>query len=389
MKNKYIWMLGTWMCTVSAFTSCQDIVTYEEEMDDSEFVSTGAPVIEGVYTPDGMETPVTGADLGEMIVLKGKNLSNVTQIRLNDRKVSLSEVYATASRVYFPVPGEVPTDITNKLYFETELGYTTTDFKVIIPSLVVTGLYNEFALPGSDVQIVGGYFDIYGFGGENERSVVTMNGTALVVKEVTSTSMTVTLPNDISDNGSIQVTYVGTEGETVFNIPYRQSNSIVWNLSNPDGYSFWAGTSLITDGNNAGDPQALCGPYFRVKGNYSGWSWNNLLCGGFNLSEEVASNPSAYWLKFEVSSSKNTPFYDSATAGYIIQLNSGSYAWNPSSSNSFNTYGEWATVRLELTSVATNGLSAGWTNFFWIMQPNSDWTVDHSFANIRIEKKQN
>ena len=50
MKNKYIWMLGTWMCTVSAFTSCQDIVTYEEEMDDSEFVSTGAPVIEGAVS---------------------------------------------------------------------------------------------------------------------------------------------------------------------------------------------------------------------------------------------------------------------------------------------------------------------------------------------------
>lgn len=42
----------------------------------------------------------------------------------------------------------------------------------------------------------------------------------------------------------------------------------------------------------------------------------------------------------------------------------------------------------ELSEVATNGINAGWNNLFWIMQPNSDWNTDHSFANIRIEKKQ-
>lgn len=95
-----------------------------------------------------------------------------------------------------------------------------------------------------------------------------------------------------------------------------------------------------------------------------------------------------YWFKFEVNSANGNPFYDSASVGYLIQLNGGQYAWNPSANGSFNTYGNWCTVRLELSEVATNGINAGWNNLFWIMQPNSDWNTDHSFANIRIEKKQ-
>ena len=103
---------------------------------------------------------------------------------------------------------------------------------------------------------------------------------------------------------------------------------------------------------------------------------------------EAAANPSDYWFKFEVNSANGNPFYDSASVGYLIQLNGGQYAWNPSANGSFNTYGNWCTVRLELSEVATNGINAGWNNLFWIMQPNSDWNTDHSFANIRIEKKQ-
>ena len=38
-------------------------------------------------------------------------------------------------------------------------------------------------------------------------------------------------------------------------------------------------------------------------------------------------------------------------------------------------------------TVSGNAFSEGWTGLSFILQPNSDWNVDHSFANIRIEKK--
>ncbi len=73
--------------------------------------------------------------------------------------------------------------------------------------------------------------------------------------------------------------------------------------------------------------------------------------------------------------------------GYLIQLNNGNYPWNPSANGSFNTYGKWCTVSIDLQTVSGNAFSEGWTGLSFILQPNSDWNVDHSFANIRIEKK--
>lgn len=155
----------------------------------------------------------------------------------------------------------------------------------------------------------------------------------------------------------------------------------------PDDYGLWAGKELII--NEAGDnePEILYGPYFRVTGSYGAWNWTNLVCGGFNCPADVAAAPADYNFKFEVYSPTGHPFYDSAGYGYLIQLNNGNYPWNPSANGSFNTYGKWCTVSIDLQTVSGNAFSEGWTGLSFILQPNSDWNVDHSFANIRIEKK--
>lgn len=98
---------------------------------------------------------------------------------LNDVEIALSEVYATAHAVYFPIPRTIPGEVNNKLYYETELGNTSVDFTVQIPEVSISGLYNEFALPGSSIKVNGAYFDLYGFGGGTESSTITMNGVAL------------------------------------------------------------------------------------------------------------------------------------------------------------------------------------------------------------------
>lgn len=215
-----------------------------------------------------------------------------------------------------------------------------------------------------------------------------MNGVALEVDSLTEQYMSIVIPENTSDNSTIVFSWESASGTKTVSVPYRNTTGILWNLDTPDVYGFWAGTELITTGNGSNEPAPLNGSYFRVKGSYAAWSWNSLLCGGCDIPAEAAANPSDYWFKFEVNSANGNPFYDSASVGYLIQLNGGQYAWNPSANGSFNTYGNWCTVRLELSEVATNGINAGWNNLFWIMQPNSDWNTDHSFANIRIEKKQ-
>ncbi|MDO4703082.1 glycan-binding surface protein [Tannerella sp.] len=387
MKSLYIKSIATYL--LLSVAACQDIVTYNDGYDDGT-ISTGAPSVSGVYkyNDTDAQNPITKASFLDMIMLKGSNLSNVKKITVNNVEVPLSEVYARADAAYFPIPRVIPAEVTNKLYYETALGSTTVDFTVTVPQLKIERLYNEFALPGSSVQVVGEFFDLYGFGtGSDATASVSMNGTAMKIDSLTEKYMSVVIPENAPDNTLITFTYMNGNTKVTQKVPYRFTKSVVWDLSQPSAYGFWAGTEHITNGSGTNDPEPLYGPYIRIAGSFKSWSWNNLPCGGFNLDADIAANPADYLFKFEVCSASGNPFYDSGKAGYLIQLNGGQYAWNPSQTNSFNTYGKWCTVSLELTEVATKGLKSGWIGMFWILQPNSDWNVDHSFANIRIEKK--
>ncbi|MCD8044664.1 MAG: glycan-binding surface protein [Tannerellaceae bacterium] len=376
------------LLVTSILTSCQDIVTYNDNYDDG-MASYGPPVIHAIYASDdrGKTQPIATGAFEDIIVLQGENLSHVKKVTFNDIEVPVTDIYATAKNAYIPIPRKIPGEVNNKLYYQTEQGNTSTDFTVTIPGVKIEGLYNEFALPGDTVQLTGNYFDLYGFGGQTPTSTIQMNGIELVVDSLSEQYMSVIIPQNAPENTIITISYEGVNGTVITHIPYRHTQSVIWDLSQPGNYGFWAGTELITTGQAEHEPDPLHGSYLRIAGSYSAWSWNNLLCGGFNMPAEIAANPENYNFKFEVCSPSGNPFYDSGSAGYLIQLNNGQYTWNPSAARSFNTYGQWCTVSVELTDIATNGLSGGWTSLNWILQPNADWNLDHSFANIRIEKK--
>ena len=387
MKTKYSYIAFLLTGALVGLTGCQDIVTYNDKYDDG-MQSNGAPVIHGIYDIQDPETSVQQGSLKQMLKLSGENLSNVRKVMFNDVEVPLSDIYATAQASYLPIPRVIPGEINNKMYYETKLGNTTIDFEVTIPKLKIEGLYNEFALPGDTVQVLGDFFDLYGFGTSDE-STITMNGVALHIDSLTTSYLSVIIPEDASDNGEILFECPGTDGGNMQKrIPYRRTADVFWNLSDPGSCGLWAGLEYLTDGSGETDPKALYGPYFRVKGSFGAWSWNNLPCGGFNMPEDAAASPQDYYLVFEVNSASKTPFYDSRDWGYLIQMNGGSYAWNPSAEMSFNTYGKWRTIKIDLNTVATGGIGgAGWTNLFLILQPNNEWTIDHSFANYRIQRK--
>jgi hypothetical protein len=375
-----------------SFASCQDIVTYNDGYDDG-MTSTGAPKITAVYQvgDTALTTPITQANLKDMLHIRGTNLSKVKKVLFNDVEVPLNTIYAKATDSYLPIPRVVPGETTNKLVYTTELGEATYDFVVNVPDLKLTGLTNEFALPGDTVQVAGDFFDLYGFTKDGSGTAsITMNGTALTVDSLTSDYMSIIIPATAADNSVITFNYTDKTGSQVStNVPYRQTQTLIWpDLANYTQYGLWAGTDNIVDGTGSGQPKALYGSYVRVKGSYSAWSWNNLPCGGFSFSNaDAVANPGDYYFKFEVNSASEYPFYDSSSFGYIFQLNNASYAWNPSSEASYNTYGQWKTIEIPLTSVATGGMATGWVNFYFILQPNSAWSVEHNFANFRIEKK--
>lgn len=376
------------LLVVLAFASCNDIVTYDENYDDG-IMSHGTPIIDAVYDVDDTEltNPLTEANFGDYIMLKGENLSNVTRILMNDVEVDMTNVYVTTSSAWFAVPSLAPNEITNKLTYTTELGETQYDFTVIIPDVSVVGLNNEMAPAGSKVKVLGTNFALHGFG-KRETSKVTMNGVELDVSDVSDNGMTVTLPVDAQPNSVIDVEWDGTSGHKKSSVVYASRENLMyedWSKA-----SNWATVDYLVENNDG-----LCGPYFRINTSLDAWSFNTIIGSSFILSDDAAINPQDYLFKFEVRSSTDKPFPDSGANaglnGYVFQLGdtSNKWEWNPSKEQSFNTYGEWCTVRIELADLlASVKPQAGICSFILTLQPIADLDADHSFGGFRIEKKQ-
>ena len=377
MKNITILKKLIWsVILLFAITSCEDIVSYNDNYDDG-LTSAGAPVIEKITAVADSAQVLSSATLDEIISIYGSNLSQVTSILFNDVQVDLSKVYAVNSRIVVPVPRQFPATIDNKLTITTELGSVTTDFTVTIPQLVVTGLYNEFATAGDTVIIAGKNFDLYGI--TIEDGVIELNGQQLPILEASSTSLSLKIPEETTDNSVLEISSQNVTDPIAVN--FRDWGYRILYYDTDNG-GMWSGADFLTDGSKSGDPEPLFGveQFSRVVGTFDAWSWNVPFGGGFNLDDaDIVANPQDYYVKFEMTTKSNK----SLSIGDLIF---GNYTWNPGEGGiAFNTYGKWKTMAFELTSVLSP--ASGWNGYSIVFQPSADVDVDFSFCNLRIVKK--
>lgn len=379
----------------AVLASCSDVVTYPDELVDP-FANFGPPSISTIY--DVQDTArieaLSGGSLNQMIRISGQNLSKVKSISFNNIEVNLKDVYATTYESFVKIPRQLPDNINNKLVYTTEAGSVTIDFEVGIPTLQLDGLFNEFAPAGSSVQVCGDFFDLFGFGQPEGGASVRIGSTELTVDSISESYMSVLIPEGTPDNSLLTFSWTEPGGKQMTrDIPYRYSKYMLFDDLAKVGWWSSKVSGWITDGSHDGDPLPLAGNYFRFKGHYDQWSWND--CGGGSNWPDIdcRANTADYVLKFEVCNAASYPFYDSADYGYLFSLNDGDNTpWNPSAGMSFNTYGRWQTVEIPLDRVASKGVPGPgeWSNFCLIFQPNTDggWNIDHCFANFRIEPKK-
>lgn len=380
------------LALAGSLTACNDVVTYNDGYDDGT-TSYGPPVITGIYDAgdDENATPLHTADMKQMVKITGENLSEVKQVTVNGVDIPLNGMYATNKEAFMTIPRSIPKDMNSKMVYTTAKGETGYDFSISVPELKIEGLYNEFAQPGDTVQVLGDYFDLYGFSKEGGTASITMDGKAVAIDSLTESYMSVIIPETASDNSVLTLKWTAAGGtEQTRNIPFRQVSSIL--ISDYLNAGLWdeGMKKYIVSGEEKGRPAPTVkdGQYIRIKGKFDAWGWNQILGCGFNYDNaDVVAHPENYSFKFEVNSASSYPFYDSQSAGYLFSLNGGgNYAWNPSAESSFNTYNRWRTITLPLTAVASAGMASGWINFIFVMQPNAEWNVEHNFANFRIEK---
>lgn len=377
---------------LSLLPSCSDVVHYNDDVEDI-FAADGAPVIDAIYdiSDADSENPLQSGSLNQMIRIAGRNLSHVKEVTFNGIPVEVSQIYATSAASYLKIPRQIPDEVTNTLAYTTELGTVKTQFEVTIPKLRLEGLANEFCRDGESVQVVGEYFDLFGFGEEGSDAHISIDGRELRIDSITESYMSIVIPEGTPDNTLIDFAWkeIGDELHTA-KVPFRFSKYILMPDLKSVGWWDKSVTQYITDGSHPGDPVSTYGQFFRITGHFDQWSWNTF-GGGSNWPDlDCRDNPDNYVFKFEVCSNSSNPFYDSEGYGYYFSLyDSDNYSWNPSAGVSFNTYGQWQTISIPLSLVTSKGTPEPgiWSNFCMTLQPNTEggWNVDHSFANFRVE----
>ncbi|MFD0762866.1 glycan-binding surface protein [Lutibacter aestuarii] len=351
--------------------SCSDVVTYNDNWDD-ELTSYGPPSITDITIPFD-NTSVSTAEFDDMINVIGDNLTDVKSITINDIELDLTTIYATRHKITLAIPREIPQQVTNKVTVITKLGEASHPISVTIPEIKIEGLYNEFALPGETVQIIGSNFDLYNL--NEEETVISYNGEDVVATNFTSNTIDIVIPTNAISNSK----FVLSSPKVVnpIDISYRNEGYILFNF---DNYS----DKYVTDGSNEGDPVALNGSFIRMAGSFSAWSYNNLFAKNYSITDQdILDNPQDYYFIFEAYTSSSQPI------SIDDQIKFNNNTWDPyGNSTPLNTYDTWRTMKTEVVDMfPDSGTYALGKRFFLLCQPKSARSFDFSMANFRFVKK--
>ena len=158
------------------FASCEDYP-------DAFVLADGVPVVHGVRYAD-RDVLIEQAYMGEVVCFMGDNLCSVRELFFNDQKAVLNTSFITEHTLIAAVPGNIPSEKTDKVYMVTKDKDTVSvDFKVMLPSPMIKSMSCEFQQPGTDVTVYGNYF-------AEPMKIVFEDGNGAEVTEFKSVSMT-------------------------------------------------------------------------------------------------------------------------------------------------------------------------------------------------------
>lgn len=215
--------LGVMFAAVVGLTSCVD--------EPDKYESTGGkPTIQYVRLADvtAKDSLLSGAFMQTPICIVGENLRSIVKLYFNDQKAVLNTSYMTDNTLIVSVPGGIPTDVTDKIYFVTSGNDTVSyDFKVLVPAPSVASISNEFARPGDLVSINGDFF----LDDPNVPLEVTMPGNVALdrkyIKEIKKNSIVFEMPEGI-EPGFINVKSIYGNGRSKFYIYDKRNILFDW-----------------------------------------------------------------------------------------------------------------------------------------------------------------
>ncbi len=396
-----------------ALMGCNDIVDYDKDyVPASELPNTAPPVILGVYDVTDViyDKALTAVSPGQRVRIHGTNLNHVQRLSFNGFEVDPAQLGVATDYCVATVPEAFDIDQREGVSYTTDLGTATAALRVTPRPLEMKGLVNAYAA-GPVVAVGGRYFKAYHFG-EDDRTAVLLNGTTpLSIATVTDSELWITIPEGTPDNSVVTWQWTDDEGvKHEFSSHYRPSAYRCFDefpLTTGDSFNDQEGYDLSAwveaDGVDGIPP--LGSPILRLAGHTKQWGWYSAdidavlktpyAIAGMNDYDPTLTR--GYLFAFEVMTLSPMPSSaDGDKNGLMFSMEWGETCeWSPSDTEeAFDTHGEWVTVSLPLSAVATKGLRpiswGGTTHLGIILSPivaGAEYNL--RISNFRIVKSLN
>lgn len=373
-KNLHtIWDKFSWFLVVVLVSMAGYMITSCEQEDEY-----GTPVVTKVRIV-AKDSAITEGQLGQMIVIQGRNLSSTMHIYFNNVEAFFMPTYVTDKNIIVTIPGEFPTEINNKITIVTKGGQTTYDFPVLIPPPIADTIPLEYVPDGEILQIKGRYFvnlEKVVFPGDIEGTIVSYTDKLINVK----------VPQG-AQPGRIKVYAVAGMDST--DSWFRDNRNVFVNFD--DKPICWGGDAYVQDPETLPSDfpvKPISGKFYYMKNDYGDNQWwiqESVIayCGDL----QVEGNPADYDLRFEMWVG-NTKFdknwFEVGMAGV------GFIEWKPYTSDFGSIVYEktgWITVSIPLDKwpgIAGNPFKL---DRFGSWKSQVAMTFDFAFDNFRIVPK--
>lgn len=344
------------------------------------------PTFSKVSTINDMEGSISTGNMGDWIAIQGTNLGQVDSILFNDVAVLVKDAYYENNVLYTQVPIKMPNSVTNKVIIKTKSGDTSFDFKVNIPDLQFTSMFNEYTVPGDTIKIYGKFITLYEI--DKSNTVVLFGEKETPVIKATETYITAKVPSDVQSNVRVKVINKKYNAEAVCAGYYQDKNNVITTFDADFPYSSSTGQQWVGEWNA---PKPVSGKYLRFEVDQetypNGLGWFYIFESGVSYTMDMMLHPDNYTLKFELNMAmpiKTTQFFIYYYWAVAPTPLGGEYftVQNP---------GVWQTVNIPLEKIIPMGYTGTSTDYSLNIRVENFAPVEKVamyFDNFRIYKKE-
>ncbi len=344
----------------------------------------GMPTFSQVTTIKDLKTPIAGGNMGDWIAIRGTNLQQTDSILFNDVAVNIRDAYYQDSVLYIQVPIKLPMNVNNKITVKTKGGDIAFDFKVNIPDLQLTSIFNEYTPPGDSIKIYGKFIKLYEI--DSLNTVVSFGGKESPVIKATDTYITTRVPLDVQSNVKVKAINKKFNVEASCQGYYQDKHGVITTFDSDYPYISSTGQQWVGDWKK---PKPTSGKYLRFEVDQAtypnGLGWFYFFTSDVKYTLDMLQHPDKYTLKFEL----NMALPVKTTAFFIY------YYWavapNPMSGETFNVQNlnVWQTVNIPLEKIIPLGYTGTWTDYSLNIRVEDYAPVEQIamyFDNFRIYK---